>query len=92
VRSVLGVDQLRRDPDSVAALANAALQNVSHTQLFRRVANIDRAPFVNEGGIARDDPKSSQLRQGGDDVLDQAIAEIVLLGIAAHVLERQHRD
>ena len=28
----------------------------------------------------------------GDDVLDHAVGEILLLGIAAHVLERQHGD
>ena len=92
VRAVLCVDQLRRDADAVAALANAALQNVSDAKLLRRLADIDRTSFVNEAGIACDDPQSRQLRQGGDDVLDQTIAEIILLGIAAHVLEWQHRD
>ena len=45
VRAVVGVDQLRRDPDAVAALANAALQNVSHTKLLRRLTDIDRRPL-----------------------------------------------
>ena len=34
VRAVLCVDHLRRDPDAVAALANAAFQNVSHAKLL----------------------------------------------------------
>ncbi len=61
VRAVLRIDQLGRCPDAVAALANAALQNVSHTELLRRLADIDRTPFVNEAGVTRDDPQSRQL-------------------------------
>ena len=34
VCAVLCVDQLRRDPDAVAVLANAAFQNVSHAKLL----------------------------------------------------------
>jgi len=58
VRAVLCIDQLRRDPDAVAALANAALKDVSRTKLLRCLADIDRTPLVNEAGIARDDPQS----------------------------------
>ena len=42
VRAVCCVDQLRRDADAVAALANAALQHVSDAELLRRLADIDR--------------------------------------------------
>ena len=31
-------------------------------------------------------------RERGDDLLDHAVGEIFLLRVAAHVLERQHRD
>jgi len=59
-----------------------------HTKLLRCLADIDRATFVNKTGIAGNDSQSRQLRQRGDDVLDQTVAEIVLLGIATHVLKR----
>ena len=48
VRAIHRVDQLCRDPDAVAALANAALQHVSHTELLRCPADIDRAAFVRQ--------------------------------------------
>ena len=92
VRTILGVDQLRRDPNAVAALTNAAFKHVSHAKSLGRLADIDRASPENEGGIARGNAQARQLRQGRDNVLDQTIAKIVLLGIAAHVLEWQHRD
>src|SRR5208282_5131870 len=92
VRAVGRVDQLRRDPDAGAGLANAALQNISHAKLLRDLAEVNRTPLVDEAGIAGDDPQSRKLRQGGDDVFDQTVAEIFLLGVAADVLERQHGD
>ena len=42
--------------------------------------------------IAGDDEQPLDAGQAGDDVFDHAVDEIVLLGISAHVLERQHRD
>jgi hypothetical protein len=90
VRAVRRVDQLRRDPDPGAAPANAALENITHAELSRGFADVNRTSFVDEARIARDDPKSVELRQSGDDVLDEAIAEIFLLGVTAHVLKGQH--
>jgi hypothetical protein len=42
--------------------------------------------------MARDDAQPRELRQRRQDVVDEAGAEIVLLGVAAHVFERQHGD
>jgi hypothetical protein len=40
VRAGLCVDQLRRDLDAVAALANVAFQNVSHAKLLALCASL----------------------------------------------------
>ena len=48
--------------------------------------------LVGEARIAGDHEQRLEARQRGDDVLDHAVGEILLLGIAAHVLERQHGD
>src|SRR4029077_9168310 len=42
-----------------------------------------------EARIARDDKEASELRQGSDDVFGDAVAKVLLLGIAAHVLKRK---
>lgn len=88
--TVFCIDQLRRDPDAVTALANTALKNIPHAKLLRRFADVARTSFVNEAGIARDDAQPCKLRQGGDNVFDQAIAEMLLLWVAGHVLEGQN--
>ena len=43
-------------------------------------------------GVARDHQEPAQLGQRGDDVLADAVGEILLLRIAAHVDEGQHGD
>ena len=87
VGAVACVDQLRGDPNAIAALANATLQYIAHAELLRRLAHVDRAPLVDEARIARDHPQPGELRQRREDVVDQAVAEMLLLRVAAHVLE-----
>ncbi|MET4790193.1 AcrR family transcriptional regulator [Bradyrhizobium japonicum] len=53
---------------------------------------MNRAPLVGEGRIAGDHHEPALLRQRGENVLADPVAEIVLRGIAAHVLEGEHRD
>ena len=38
------------------------------------------------------DKEPADARQRGDDFFDDAVDEVFLSRIAAHVLERQHRD
>jgi hypothetical protein len=54
--------------------------------------HIDRATFVGERGIARDDEKPAELRQCGCDVLDHTVGEKILLRVTTHIGEGQHRD
>lgn len=48
------VDQLRYDPDPVAALPHAAFEDKINTLLEANLFHIDRPTFVNKGGIPRD--------------------------------------
>src|SRR5262249_58769266 len=48
--------------------------------------------LVGEARVASDDEEAAVLRQVGDDVLGDAVEEVLLLGIARHVLKREHRD
>jgi len=51
-----------------------------------------RLALVAEGGVAGDHEEPAQLGQRRDQILDDAVGEILLLGIVAHVVERQHCD
>src|SRR6516225_9402645 len=54
--------------------------------------HIWRFALVDEGGIARDDEEAADARKSGRDVLDHAVGEILLFGIAAHIREGQDSD
>src|SRR5215831_15600653 len=84
-----GVGELHRDADAVATTANAALQDVAHAKLPRYLAHVGRLPLVLEGRVAGDDEQVGEPRQLGYDVVGDAVAEIVLLPVAADVFERK---
>ena len=87
-----GVDQLRRDANAPGGLAHRAFEHVVHAQFAPDLLHVDRLPFVREARISGDDEQPADARQRGDNLLDHAIGEIVLLGVSAHVLKRQHYD
>ena len=88
----VGVDELRRDPQAVAGLSHAAFQDVAGPQLPGDLADPGVLVFEREAGVAGHHGKRAPVRQSGDDVLGQAVGEVLLLGVAAHVLERQDSD
>ena len=87
-----GIDQLRRDPHLVVSLAHTAFQHIPHAQLLAHVLHLHRFAFVGEGRVASDDKQAGELGEIGGEVLGDAVAEILLLGVVAHVDEGQHDD
>src|SRR5262249_47560277 len=78
--------------NSSAAPPYRALEHVADAKLSSDLLHIDSLALVSEGRIARDHEQPADAAQGGDDLLDHAVAEIFLLGIATHVLEWQDGD
>src|SRR5438034_259606 len=83
------VDQLRRDPYPATGLARAALQNVVDLELARDLRNVDVLALEHERRVARGDPQRGHLGEIRDDVLGDAVREVFLFRIAAHVGERE---
>ena len=72
--------------------AHTTLQHIADTKVATDLADINSATLVDEAEL-RAITNSQRMRQKcRDDVLDHAVGEILLLRIAAHVLEWQHRD
>ena len=92
VRSGCGVDQLGADADAFAGAANAALQHVAHSELAPDLSDIRRLALVLEAGITRDDEQLAEPRELRDDVLDDAVGQVLLLGIGAQIGEREDGD
>ena len=87
------VDQLRGDANAVAGLAHAAFEHVADAELAARRRRRSTDWPLNVKAVLRAiTAERRDLRQVRRDVLADPVAEIFLLGIAAHVLERQHAD
>ena len=86
------IDKLGCDPDLITDLPDASLQDISHAQFTAHVLDLDRPVLVRERRISRDHGEATDLREIGDDIVRDAIGEVLLLRVVAHVRERQHDD
>ena len=86
------VDELGADSQPIAAAADAAFQHVAHAKLAGDLAHVDGAVLVDERGVSGDDEQPSDVGKTGDQILCEAIGEVVLIGIVAHIGEGQHCD
>src|SRR5262245_1930743 len=92
VNTLGGIDQLRGDPYAAAGLAYAAFENVPRSQLAAEFPDVDRLTFAGKGRVTIDNREPLLARQAGDDVLDNPVGKIRLLGIATDIVERQHNN
>src|SRR5215471_18566474 len=92
VPAVFGIDELRRHSDPVSGFAHATFQHVSDAELTPNFAHIRGLTLPLEAGIASNDKQAAEPRQLGDDVLNNAVAKVFLLGISTHVGEGEHRN
>ena len=86
------VDQLAGDPQAVAGLADAAFEQIADAKIGGDPLEVLRLALVGEAGVAADHKQAGDLGQIGDDVLGDAFGEIIVLWVAAQIVERQHRD
>src|SRR5205085_4596303 len=90
VISRLGFHQLRGYAEPASALPDGTFKDVADTEFTANLLHIDGSAFVRERRVPGDDEEPSNARQCRDDFLDHAVCEIFLLGITAHILERQY--
>ncbi len=76
----------------LAAPLDAAFEHVADAQFLRHHPHIGRAAFVGKARAPRDYGKTSEPAQRRDEVLDDTVGEVVLLGVTAEIAERQHHD
>src|SRR5688572_17044846 len=86
------VDQLGGDANPVPGLSNTAFQSELDTELAAYVGDTECLSLEDERRVARDDEQPRSLAEVGDDILCNAITEVLLIGIAAHVVEGKNDD
>src|ERR1051326_6698905 len=89
MRAGFGVNQLRGNSNSITALSDGAFEHVADAQFASDSLNIYRLSFVGKRGITGDNEQPTNTGERGDDFLGHPVYEVVLLRVAAHILERQ---
>jgi hypothetical protein len=92
MRAVRRLDELGCDAHPVSSLAHAAFKHITDAKLAAQRLDVDRPALVDETRVAGDHEEPAPLRQRIDDVLAYAVGEVILLCIATHVGEGQHRN
>jgi hypothetical protein len=88
----LRLDELACDTDAFARPAHAAFKDIAHPELAADPPHIDRLSLVGVARVAGDDEDAVVVRQARDDVLGDSVREVLLVRVARHITEGQHRD
>src|SRR5262249_33589270 len=86
------IDELRGDAHPIRSPAYASFEEIAHAQFAADLLHVERSTFVGAAVIPVDDEQPSEAAQCRDNVFDNAVGEILLLRIVAHVLEWQNSD
>jgi hypothetical protein len=76
------IDQLPGDADAIASLTNLTFEDVVNSEIPADLLYANRFSLVRKARIAGEDKEPSDARKRGDDLLDHAVDEVVLCGIA----------
>src|SRR5215475_587234 len=87
-----GINELTGDAHPAGGFAHASFEYVAHPELTPNLLHVDRPALVGEARVSRDHEEPPHARERRDDLLDDAVSEIILLRVAAHVLEGKDRD
>src|SRR5437868_1802437 len=83
-------DQLGHDPQRVAVAAYTPLENSADAELLADLADADILSFEGECRSARGNMEPFDVGQRVDDLLSDAIGEIFVARLPAHIYERQY--
>ena len=86
------VDELDGDAKALIRPAQTAAENVAHAEAALDLLGRIGAQVEQEGRMPRDHHQVAEPREAGDDILGDALAEVVVAGIAGEVGQRQDRD
>ena len=92
VRVGAGLDQLRRDPHRVARLAHRAFEHVRHVQRPRDLRNRNLLALERERRRARRHLQLRNLRQQVQQLLRDAVGEVLLALVRTEIREREDGD
>src|SRR5438067_462512 len=90
--SAFGINELRGDANAAPRSPHAAFENAAHTECPGDRANILILSPESKRRRAGDDLEAANMRQHVDDLLGQAVAEVLVLLVRAQVGEWEDRN
>ncbi len=87
-----GIDQLGRHPHASLRLANTAFKDRTHVEFSADRGYVDIGAFEGEGRSPRGNLELDDLGQRLQQLFREAVGEVLVFGIAAHVGKREHRN
>src|SRR5262245_43527008 len=90
--SVRDAHQLHGNAQPAAGATHATFKNRIDVELLSDFAYIEVTPTKAKRGTSGNQAQSGQLRKRIDQLLGEAIAEVLLITCGAHVLEREDRN
>jgi hypothetical protein len=90
--AVVRIDELRRDAHRVAGFANASFENGADAQSPADLRDLEVFALKGERRRAGNHPESGHSRQRADDLFSDAMTEVLLIVLRAHIHEREHDD
>ena len=92
VIAVSYLDELHRDPHPAARLAHAAFEHRGDVERLADLGHGGRLALEREGRGTRRDPQPTDLSEHVQQLVGEAIREVLVFRVVAAVDERQHRD
>src|SRR5438874_8215591 len=92
VSAVFPMDELSGHPNARPGFPHASFQNKVDPEVLRDLLHLDRFALVSKDGVSGDDEQTRHLGEVRDDVFGNAVAEIFLLRIAAHINKGKNGD
>jgi len=92
MRAAQCIDQLRGNSHPASRFAHRAFEHIADAEFAADLFHIDRLTLVRKARIAGDHEEPADAGERGDDLLDHAVGEVLLLRVAAHIGKGQHRD
>src|SRR5882757_6698843 len=87
-----GFDQLACDPYPCTGFSNASFKKIANAKLAPDLLDVDGLALVRKAGVSRDHKQGFKSRQCSGDFLHRAVCEVLLLGVATHILKWQNGD
>ena len=87
-----GVDELHIDAHAIAAVLNAAFEDIANIQVAADRLHVERLALVSESRVAGDHDGAAETREIGREALRDAVDEMLLLRVAADICEGQNDD